>query len=104
MPFAVANFMQVDSIRLFQDDTSSISILMYLTWLCNFSLLLFILKSGSCGKFFCWDLNISPVLVSFRDSIILCNHSDRSFSSWLTTDSIVPSFIAGNRRLVASAK
>ena len=60
--------------------------------------------SGSRGKFFRGDLNItSSVLVSFRDiSLLLRNHGDRSFSLRLTTDSIVPSFLAGNRRLVTS--
>ena len=47
---------------------------------------------------------ISSALVSFRGSLLLCNHCDRSFSSWLTTGSIVPSFLAGNRRLISSAK
>ena len=61
--------------------------------------------SGSRGKFFRGNLNIiSSILVSFRDSLLLRNHCDRSFSSWLTTDSVVPSFLAGNRRLVSSAK
>ena len=61
--------------------------------------------SGSRGKFFHGDLNIiSSVLVSFSDSLLLRNHCDRSFSSWLTTNPVVPSFLAGNRRLVSSAK
>ena len=61
--------------------------------------------SGFSGNFFRGDLNIiSSGLVSFRDSLLFHNHCDRSFSSWFTTDSIVPSFLSGNGRLVSSAK
>ena len=68
--------------------------------------------SGSRDKLFYGYLNvISSVFVSFRDLQIwrflislLRNHCDRSFSSCLTTDLIVASFLAGNRRLVSSAK
>ena len=67
MPFALASFMQVDAICLFQVNTSSISISGYLTWPFNFSLQLSVFISDSCGKFFRWDRNIiSSVLLSFR--------------------------------------
>ena len=98
MPFALASFMQIDSICLFQDNTSSIDIP---RWLCNFSLWLFIM-SGFRGKLFYGDLNsISSVLISFR---LLRNHCHRSFSSWLTADPIVSSFFGRKWRLVSSAK
>ena len=61
--------------------------------------------SGSRGKCFQGDLNMmSSVLVSFKDSLLLCSHWAKSFNSCLTPDSIVPSFLAGNKRLVSSAK
>ena len=47
---------------------------------------------------------MSSVLVSFKDNLLLCNHWCKSFNSWLMKDLIVPSFLAGNRRLVSSVK
>ena len=47
---------------------------------------------------------MSAVLVSFKDNLLLCNHRTKSFNLWLMTDLIVPSFLAGNRRLVSSVK
>ena len=39
------------------------------------------------------DLNMmSSVLVSFKNNLLLRNHWTKSFSSWLKTDSTVPTF------------
>ena len=46
---------------------------------------------------------MSSVSVSFKDNLLLRNHWTKSFNSWLMTDSIVPSFLARNKRLVLSA-
>ena len=65
---------------------------------------LFIL-CGSRGKCFQGDLNVmSSVLLSFKDNLLLRNHWTKTFNSWLITDSVVPSFSAGNKRLVSFAK
>ena len=40
---------------------------------------------------------MSSVLVSFKDNLLLRNHWTKGFNSWLMTDSIVPSFFAGNK-------
>ena len=47
---------------------------------------------------------ISAVLGSFKDNLFRRNNWTKSFNSWLITDSIVPSFLAGNKRLLSSAK
>ena len=47
---------------------------------------------------------MSSVLVSFKDNLLLCNYWTKSFNPWLMTDSVVPIFLAGNKRLVSSAK
>ena len=61
--------------------------------------------SVSLGKCFQGDLNtISAVLGSFKDNLFRRNNWTKSFNSWLITDSIVPSFLAVNKRLVSSAK
>ena len=41
---------------------------------------------------------MGSVLVSFKDNLLLRNYWTKSFNSWLMTDSIVPSFLAGNKR------
>ena len=40
---------------------------------------------------------MSSVLVSFKDNLLLRNRWTKGFNSWLMTDSIVPSFFAGNK-------
>ena len=68
MSFAPASFVQISSICLFQNNTSSISIPKYLIWEYNFNLKIFIVISGSRGKCFQGDINMmSSVLVSFKD-------------------------------------
>ena len=47
---------------------------------------------------------MSSVLVLFKDNLLLRNHWTKSFNSWLMTDSMVPSVLAGNKRLVSYAK
>ena len=103
--FAVASFVQISSICLFQDNTSSISIPEYLMWECNFNLWLFALMPGSRSKWFRGDLHMmSSVLVSFKDYLLFRDHWTKSFNSWLMTDLIVPSFLARSKRLVSSTK
>ena len=61
--------------------------------------------SGSRGKCFQGDLNtMRSVLVSFKNNLLLRNHWTKSFNSWLMMDTIVPIFLAGNKRLVSSPK
>ena len=43
---------------------------------------------------------MSAILVSFNYDLLLCNHWTKS----LMTDSIIPGFLPGNKRLVSSAK
>ena len=60
---------------------------------------------GSHGKFFQGDLTMmSSVLVPFKDNLLLRNHWTKTFNPWLITDSIVPKFMAKNKRIVSSAK
>ena len=42
---------------------------------------------------------MTSVSVSFKDNLVPRNNWTKSFNSWLITDSIVPSFLAGNKRL-----
>ena len=77
----------------------------YLTWLCISSLHLLRLISNSRGSCFQGDLTMtSSVLVSFNESLLPPNHWIKCINSLLTTDSIVPSFLLENIRLVLSAK
>ena len=51
------------------------------------------------------DLNgIGLVLASFKDNLLLRNHWTKSFNSWLMMHSIVPNFLAENKRLLSSEK
>ena len=40
----------------------------------------------------------------FKDKLLLRSHWIKSFNSWLITDSIVSSFLAGSKNLVSSAE
>ena len=71
----------------------------------QFELVIIYSNVRSLGKCFQGDLNmISAVLGSFKDNLFRRNNWTKSFNSWLITDSIVPSFLAGNKRLLSSAK
>ena len=77
----------------------------YLTWVCNLSLELLTLAKGSRGSCFKDDLNMmSSVLVSVNGSLLPLNHWTKCFNLLLMTDSLVPSFLLENIRLVLSAK
>ena len=51
----------------------------------------------------CLDMMISG-LVFFKDKLLLRSHWIKRFNSWLITDSIVSSFLAGSKNLVSSAE